>query len=155
MKLLIPLLGKTKESFLDSAIREYTIRLNRFLTVELPVLREQRRRKTTDETIRAAEAVQLLEQATTANFCIALDPKGISVTSEELAGMLNRWRHQGLGLICFFIGGYSGLHSSVLHRADQILSLSHLTFTHEMTRMILLEQLYRACTIIAGHNYHK
>ncbi|NLX18408.1 MAG: 23S rRNA (pseudouridine(1915)-N(3))-methyltransferase RlmH [Desulfobulbus sp.] len=155
MKLLIPLLGKTKEPFLDNGIREYTARLSRFVTVELPVLREQRHRKTADDVIRAAEAAQLLGQATTASLCLALDPNGVMVNSDEMADMLSQWRLQGLGTICFFIGGHLGLHSSVVDRADQILSLSRLTFTHEMTRMILLEQLYRASTIIAGHKYHK
>jgi 23S rRNA (pseudouridine1915-N3)-methyltransferase len=68
---------------------------------------------------------------------------------------LTQWERQGIGTVCFLIGGHLGLHRSVLDRAEQALSLSRLTFTHEMTRLILLEQLYRACTIKAGHKYHK
>lgn len=155
MKLLIPLLGKTREAYLDAGIRDYAARLSRFVAVEMPVLKERYHRKETDDVVKSAEAVQLLDQSSMANFCVALDPSGTPMDSEGLAKMFTRWDHQGIGTVCFLIGGHAGLHRSVLQRADLILSLSRLTFTHEMTRMILLEQLYRACTIKAGHNYHK
>lgn len=155
MKLLIPLLGKTRETYIDAGIRDYVTRLSRFATVEMPVLKERHHRKEADEVIKAAEAVQLLEYIPSAVFCVALDPNGTATDSEGLAKVLTRWEHQGIGTVCFLIGGHLGLHSSVLQRADLLLSLSRLTFTHELTRLILLEQLYRACTIKAGHNYHK
>ena len=155
MKLLIPLLGKTKESYLDAGIRDYATRLGRFVSVEMPVLRERHHRKEAEEVIKVAEAAQLLEYATSADFCVALDPNGTTVDSEGLAKMFTRWDHQGIGTVCFLIGGHLGLHRSVLQKADMSLSLSRLTFTHELTRLLLLEQLYRACTIKAGHNYHK
>ena len=86
---------------------------------------------------------------------MALDPAGRTPDSAELAALLTAWEDRGAHTICFLIGGHLGLHHSVLARADLTLSLSRLTFTHELTRLILLEQLYRACTIRAGHNYHK
>jgi len=155
MKLLIPLLGKTRETYLDAGIRDYASRLSRFVSLEMPVLRERYHRKEAEEVVKAAEAAQLLESATSAGFCVALDPLGTTIDSEGLAKMFTRWDHQGIGTVCFFIGGHLGLHRSVLQKADLSLSLSRLTFTHELTRLILLEQLYRACTIKAGHNYHK
>lgn len=155
MKLLIPLLGKTRETYLDAGIRDYATRLSRFVSVEMPVLRERHHRREADEVIKAAEAAQLLDCTTTAGFCVALDPNGAAMDSEDLAKVFTRWDHQGIGTVCFLIGGHLGLHRSILHRADLTLSLSRLTFTHELTRLILLEQLYRACTIKAGHNYHK
>ncbi|WP_448871961.1 23S rRNA (pseudouridine(1915)-N(3))-methyltransferase RlmH [Desulfobulbus propionicus] len=155
MKLLIPFLGKTRESYLDAGIRDYAGRLSRFAAVELPVLRERHNRKDADEAIKLAEAGQLLEQARGATIRVVLDPRGRAPDSEELAAMLTKWEEQGAATVCFLIGGHLGLHSSVLEQANLRLSLSRLTFTHEMTRLILLEQLYRAWTIKAGHNYHK
>lgn len=155
MKMLIPFVGKTKESYLDAGIRDYAGRLGRFAAVELPVLKDRHNRRDPEETVKSAEAAVLLAQAAAANLCVALDPGGQSPDSTALAGWLTQWEDQGVGAVCFLIGGHLGLHRSVLERADSILSLSRLTFTHEMTRLILLEQLYRAFTIKAGHNYHK
>lgn len=155
MKLLIPLLGKTRESYLDAGIRDYAGRLGRFVGVEMPVLRERCSHRENDETIKRSEATQLLEQAQTANLCVALDPRGATPDSHELAALLGKWEGQGIATLCFLIGGHLGLHASVLEQSQVQLSLSRLTFTHEMTRLILLEQLYRACTIKAGHKYHK
>lgn len=155
MKILIPFLGKTKEAYLDAGIRDYAGRLSRFAAVDLPVLRERHSRKDPDEVIKTIEAGLLLEQAAAANLRVALDPGGKTPDSFELAAMLTQWEDQGLGTVCFLIGGHLGLHRSVLDQAQVTLSLSRLTFTHEMTRLILLEQLYRAWTIKAGHKYHK
>ncbi len=155
MRFLIPLLGKTKQAYLEAGIRDYAGRLSRFAAVDLPVLRERHNRKEPDEAIKLAEAGQLLEQAQNAQITVALDPNGRELDSEEMAALLTRWEDQGASTICFFIGGFSGLHPSVVAQANATLSLSRLTFTHEMTRLILLEQLYRAWTIKAGHKYHK
>ena len=155
MKFLVPLIGKTKEHYIDAGIRDYAGRLSRFVSVALPVVKERASRKEVDEVIKSSEAVLLLDQASSAGFRVALDPGGIMPDSEEMATLLTGWEDRGIGTICFLIGGHLGLHSSVLAQADLILSLSRLTFTHEMTRLLLLEQLYRACTIKAGHNYHK
>ncbi len=155
MRVLIPFLGKTRESYLDAGIRDYAGRLSRFAAIELPVLRERRRHKDTDEAVKRTEAGQLLEQAQGAAIRVALDPGGITPDSEQLAILLTRWEEQGAGTICFFVGGHLGLHPLVLEQSTLILSLSRLTFTHEMARLILLEQLYRAWTIKAGHKYHK
>jgi len=155
MKFLIPLIGKTKESYLDAGIRDYAGRLGRFGAVAMPVLKDRHGRKDPDEVVKVAEAALLLEPAAAAGLCVALDPGGQAIDSEALAAWLTRWEDQGIATVCFLIGGHLGLHRSVLDRADLSLSLSRLTFTHEMTRLILLEQLYRACTIKAGHTYHK
>ncbi|MDD2464730.1 MAG: 23S rRNA (pseudouridine(1915)-N(3))-methyltransferase RlmH [Desulfobulbus sp.] len=155
MRLLIPFLGKTKESYLDAGIRDYATRLGRFAPVDLPVLRERHKRKEPDDTIKLIEAGQLLEQAQAVQVRVVLDPNGDELDSAQLAGLLTKWEAQGVSSVCFFIGGFLGLHQSVLDQANHTLSLSRLTFTHEMTRLILLEQLYRAWTIKAGHKYHK
>ena len=155
MRFIIPLIGRTKEAYLDAGIRDYTTRLSRFVPVELPVLREKNHRHDAEMVIRNQEAAALLEQAATANLCVALDPGGTMLSSEDWAEQLVRWEYRGLGTVCFLIGGHLGLDQTVLRKAELVWSFSRLTFTHEMSRLLLVEQLYRACTIKAGHKYHK
>ena len=84
-----------------------------------------------------------------------LDVKGRSISSPELAKEIEKWQNRGLKEITFIIGGAEGVSSEVVERADFSLSLSFLTFTHEMARVVLLEQLYMAYTIIKGYPYQK
>jgi 23S rRNA (pseudouridine1915-N3)-methyltransferase len=155
MKLILPLLGKTKEKYLDQAAQDYAGRLRRYLPLEIKVLKSKHAKNDADQVIMAREAEQLLNHAATASLTVVLDPTGREHTSEELASSLESWENRGIQTVCFLIGGHLGLDQKVRQRADHIWSLSRLTFTHEMTRFILLEQLYRACSIKAGHNYHK
>lgn len=155
MKFIVPLLGKTTEAYLDAGIRDYAGRLSRFVVLEMPLLRDRHGRKDPDEVLKAAEAGQLLKHSASAGCCVALDPRGKTIDSESLATLITGWQERGIGTVCFLIGGPVGLHQSLLERADIVLSLSALTFTHEMARLILLEQLYRAWTIKAGTKYHK
>jgi 23S rRNA (pseudouridine1915-N3)-methyltransferase len=154
MRFLIPFLGKTKEGYLEHGIRDYADRLRRYLPVEIRVLKEPGRLEP-EAVLLAREAELLLAQAAPASLTVALDPAGREQTSEELAATLAAWEHQGLRTVCFLIGGHLGLDARVRGQAGQLWSLSRLTFTHEMCRLLLLEQLYRACSIKAGHNYHK
>ena len=155
MKLSLPFLGKTKEKYLDQAIQEYGKRVRRYLPLDIQVLKSRYAKNDADQVIMAREAEQLLNHAATASLTVALDPTGREQTSEEIATTLAAWEDRGIQTLCFLIGGHLGLDQQVRQQADHIWSLSRLTFTHEMTRFILLEQLYRACSIKAGHNYHK
>jgi 23S rRNA (pseudouridine1915-N3)-methyltransferase len=84
-----------------------------------------------------------------------LDPRGKQFSSEAFAGQLDEWEMQGVKQVCYLIGGPDGHATKVLQTANLLLSLSQMTFTHDMTRMLLVEQLYRAYTIKAGEKYHK
>ncbi|MFZ5774591.1 MAG: 23S rRNA (pseudouridine(1915)-N(3))-methyltransferase RlmH, partial [Thermodesulfobacteriota bacterium] len=86
---------------------------------------------------------------------VALAPDGRQFASEELAALLGRWGDQGVREVAFLIGGPCGLPARLVREADLALSLSRMTFTHEMARLLLLEQLYRAFSIRAGSGYHK
>ncbi len=86
---------------------------------------------------------------------IALDERGAAWSSVELAGRLAGWRDAGTGAVAFAIGGADGLGSAVLDRADAVLSLGKMTWPHLLVRGMLLEQLYRAQQILAGHPYHR
>lgn len=154
MKFLIPFLGKTKESYLEQGIRDYAGRLGRYLPVDIKVLKEPGRNEP-DAVLMAREAELLLAQAAGSSLTVALDPAGREQSSEDLAAVLADWENRSLHSICFLIGGHLGLDERVRRQAGQLWSLSRLTFTHELTRLILLEQLYRACSIKAGYKYHK
>ena len=155
MKLFLPFLGKTKESCLEQGIRDYAERLRRYLPLDIKVLKCGHGRNDSDQVIMAREANLLLNQAASSSLTVALDPAGRQFSSEELAALLDSWEQQSLQTVCFLIGGHLGLDERVRQQADLLCSLSRLTFTHEMSRLILLEQLYRASSIRAGHKYHK
>lgn len=154
MKFLLPFLGKTKESYLDQGIRDYAERLRRYVPVDIKVLKEPGKNEP-DAVLMAREAELLLSQAAAASLLVALDPTGREQSSEEMAAALAGWESRGLHTICFLIGGHLGLDPRVRQQANALWSLSRLTFTHEMSRFILIEQLYRACSIKAGHKYHQ
>jgi 23S rRNA (pseudouridine1915-N3)-methyltransferase len=101
------------------------------------------------------ESKRILEKVNQSNFVCLLDVKGRSISSHELAEKIENWQNRGLKEIAFVIGGAEGVSSEVVEKADFGLSLSLLTFTHEMARVVLLEQLYRAYTIIKGFPYQK
>jgi 23S rRNA (pseudouridine1915-N3)-methyltransferase len=88
-------------------------------------------------------------------FAVLLDVKGEAISSLDLAGKLESWQNRGLKEISFLIGGANGVSREVAETVDISLSLSFLTFTHEMARVVLVEQLYRAYTIIKGFPYQK
>ena len=100
------------------------------------------------------EAELLLDKINSPSYVIAFDTKGQEVDSPGLARLIEDWEQKGLQSIHFLIGGHLGFHEDIIKKADLVLSLSKLTFTHEMSRLILLEQMYRAWTIKAGQKYH-
>lgn len=155
MKFSFIYLGKTRETYLAEAIRDYATRLERYVPVHIQTVKEKHAKNDSDQVIKRKEAEILLSHCPDSAYAIALDPTGREQSSERLASTLEKWENRGLRSIVFLIGGHLGLDASIRKRADETWSLSRLTFTHEMTRFILLEQLYRACSIKAGHNYHK
>lgn len=155
MKFVFLFLGKTKEKYLEAAIRDYAGRLGRYLEVELVVLKEKYSRNASDAVIKRAGAELLLSRCGKDGFKVALDLSGRQYDSIGLARAVRSFQDRGLQKVYFLIGGHLGLDPAVVRDADMVWSLSNLTFTHEMTRMIVLEQLYRACTINGGQKYHK
>lgn len=154
MKFVFLFLGRTSEKYLEEGISDYAARLGRFVQVEIVVLRDKAARSLPPDQFRRQEARQLLERCADASWVVALDGGGRELDSPALAELLGRFEDAGHRSVYFLIGGHLGLHEDVLSRADLVLSLSRLTFTHEMARLILLEQLYRACMIKAGRSYH-
>lgn len=155
MQLELLFLGKTKDSFLSRGIDEYFSRLKHYVQVSIKILKVKGAGNSNDSVLKEQEGKVLLGNISAGAFKVVLDPRGGQYTSEEVAQLLDRWEQQGVKKINFIIGGALGLSDAVLREADLVLSLSKMTFTHDMTRLFLLEQLYRAYTIKAGEKYHK
>ncbi len=156
MRLELLFLGKTRESYLAAGIEDYSKRLKHYTQVNIKILKERRRAKDTSAArIMATEGEILLANIPKSSLLVALDSAGRQFSSEELAGTLGLWADQGRKNAVFVIGGPLGLAPAVLKKADLALSLSRMTLTHEMARLVLLEQIYRAYTILAGEQYHK
>lgn len=146
--------GKTKESYLIEGIEDFRKRLGHYVKTDFRIIKDRGGSK---DPVRAKmyEGEQLLEYCSKSSFKVALDPQGKELTSEDLASLVGKWENQGRQVISFIIGGPEGLSRAVLDCADMVLSLSKMTFTHEMARLLMLEQLYRAYSIKAGSKYHK
>lgn len=148
--------GKTKEAYLARGIEDFAARLRRHVELELKALKAPRPGKGDDEArLIREEGRLLLSRLPDDGLVVALDPGGRLLTSPELAELLGNWQGQGRARLVFLLGGPLGLSREVVNRADYTLSLSPLTFTHEMARLLLLEQLYRAWSIRLGTGYHK
>lgn len=144
IKITFVCVGKLKEGYWRDAVAEYTKRLSRFCKAEIKELPERATLKEEAEAI--ARACK--------GYTIALAVEGESCTSEAFARKLKTLCDRGEGIV-FLIGSSCGLHESVKERADERLSFSEMTFPHQMMRVILLEQVYRAFMINAGAEYHK
>ncbi len=150
-------LGKLKEAYWREAEAEYLKRLSPFAKVTIHELKEEPfGEKDSLELIKKKEAEKiLLELAKIKNsFIIILDERGKEFSSVELTEQINKRAMEQLNNLTFIIGGPLGLHQTILAKADLKLSLSRLTFTHQMARVFLLEQMYRAMMITAGRTYH-
>ena len=146
--------GSIKEKFLKEAINEYLKRLTRFAKVEIIEVDETKIQNKSEEQVKKEEGERLLKRIGQDEFVFLLDLKGESTSSEELAQKINDLINKGISPLTFVIGGTLGLSEEVRKRANIKLSISKMTFTHQMCRMIVLEQIYRAFKIINNEEYH-
>jgi len=154
MKIECLFVGKTSDRYLDEGISDFNKRLARYCKVSVKIVREIKS-KASDAEITRSEGQGILKAVSEEAYWVVLDPKGMSLSSEEFAQQISQWQIQNRKTIAFIVGGSNGVSSEVLQRADFRLSLSKMTFTHDMSRLILFEQLYRAYSILAGSKYHK
>lgn len=153
MRLLVLAVGKLKEPHWSDAADEYLKRLSRYAkvdVVELPDRDISRDRAAA----RKAEGETILKAIPGGYRVFALDENGTEHTSEELAKGLERLMVQGVSSVAFVVGGSAGLDPAVLARADGSISLSRMTLPHQLARVVLLEQVYRAFRIMRGEPYH-
>ena len=159
MNIRIIAVGKIKEKYLEMGINEYLKRLQTYAKVEIVEVKEESFSEPLSEKssqqILEREGKRILDAIPEKYYVIALDRLGKQQTSEELSNILQELAVYGQGNIALIIGGSLGLSSAVLEKADLKLSFSKFTFPHQLMRLILVEQIYRALTIIRGEKYHK
>jgi 23S rRNA (pseudouridine1915-N3)-methyltransferase len=155
VKLSIVCMGRTRERFIQDGIVKYLRYLKPYAQAELRVLREEKVDDLRDAPrIRKLEAAKIAKSLTPGAHVVALDERGREFTSHEFAAFMDKALEKGVREMSFVLGGAMGLDESVTGIADTVLALSRWTLTHEMARLVLLEQLYRAFTIIKGKTYH-
>lgn len=142
-------IGKTKDPNWRALQEEYYRRLSHFAACSIAEIKDNMHADTT------AEAKQILKHLSSKDLVVLLDVDGKQISSHALADTVSSWQDRSIRDIIFVIGGAKGVASTVAERADIRLSLSFLTFTHEMSRVLLLEQLYRAFCIINRFPYQK
>ena len=150
MKFKFVWVGKTRNADWKALQDEYLRRLSHFVKCEIVEIKDSAPHEGPE--IEGNRILQLLNQN---SFVCLLDVKGRSLSSFDLAREITNWQNRGLKEIAFIIGGAEGVSAAVSEKANYMLSLSFLTFTHEMARVLLLEQLYRGYTIIKGFPYQK
>ncbi|WP_072525749.1 23S rRNA (pseudouridine(1915)-N(3))-methyltransferase RlmH [Clostridium sp. Marseille-P3244] len=159
MKISVISVGKIKEKYLRDAVAEYVKRLSRYCRLEMIEVADEKTPdqagEAAEEAIRAKEGERLLKYIREDMYVITLEINGKMLTSEEFAEKIETLGIQGKSSIAFVIGGSIGLGKEVLKRSDLALSFSKMTFPHQLMRVILLEQVYRAYRIINGEPYHK
>lgn len=159
MKITLICVGKLKEKYLVQGIEEYAKRLSRYCTLEIIELADEKTPDNAADAITVAikkkEGDRILRAVKEDAYCIALAIEGNMLASEELAQKIDKLGVNGSSHICFVIGGSLGLSEEVLKRAEYKLSFSKMTFPHQLMRLILLEQIYRAYRINNNEPYHK
>ena len=159
MNITIITVGKLKEKYLKQGIEEYLKRLTAYAKVEIIELPDEKAPETLSDVemlqIKDKEGERILSKINPDAHVIALAIEGKMKTSEELADTIDKLGTYGKSKITFVIGGSLGLSQEVMKRADEALSFSKMTFPHQLMRLILVEQIYRAYRIIREEPYHK
>ena len=154
MKTTLILVGKTTDKHFLAGIEDYTARIGHYMPFEIVTIPELRNTKSlSEEQQKAAEGELILKQIQTQDTVVLLDEHGKELRSIEFAKWLEQKRNTARRLV-FIVGGPYGFSEAVYARANEQLSLSKMTFSHQMIRLVFTEQVYRACTIIKGEPYH-
>ncbi len=153
MKITIISVGKMRDKRWKKLAREYEKRLEHYRPTDVVEVRESG--ASNPAARRSEEGGAILQAIPGGAIVVALDEKGDETTSEDFAKWIDRRMVTGTRHLAFAVGGPEGLSDSVRDRADRTLALSRMTFPHEMARVVLAEQLYRAMTIIRGEPYHR
>ena len=158
MNITIITVGKLKEKYLKEAINEYSKRLTKYCSLEIIEVADEKTPENAsakeEENIKLKEGQSILKHIKDM-YVIALDLKGKMISSDELAGFIEDRALSGSSHITFIIGGSLGISQEVLNRCHYKLCFSKMTFPHQLFRVMLLEQIYRAFRIIKGEPYHK
>jgi 23S rRNA (pseudouridine1915-N3)-methyltransferase len=152
MKIQLWTIGKQQDASTRLAVEDFTDRINRYFPCEWKLLPPS---KATDPAIiKKAEAQQILSTIQKEDYLVLLDERGKNISSPDLALLLQQRANESRKQIVFLIGGAYGVEKSIQDRADFTWSLSKLVFPHQIVRLVLAEQIYRACSILRNEKYH-
>lgn len=155
MKMIFWSIGKQNESYVKEGIEEFTQRTNRYFPCEWKLVPPPKNAASMSETeLREVESNTILDTLDPIDYMILLDERGKMLNSPALAKLINERAVNGARKIHFIIGGAFGVNDAVRKRADLVWQLSQLVFPHQLVRLILAEQVYRACTILRNEKYH-
>jgi 23S rRNA (pseudouridine1915-N3)-methyltransferase len=154
VKLRLVAVGAKSPGWVAAGFKDYARRMPRECALELIEVAPANRKGWPAERVIADEGERMLARLGTSDRVIALEVAGRACSTEQLANKLDHWRMSG-GDVSFLIGGADGLGDSCVARADESISLSTMTFPHQLVRVMLAEQLYRAWTVLHGHPYHR
>lgn len=152
MKLKLCAIGKRLPGWLEEGVAEYVKRLPRQAALEVIALRASK--KPTADAARAEEADRLLQKATDSQLIVALDERGDQWSTKQLAQRMGDWRDESLN-VAFLVGGADGLAQECRDRAGLLWGLSNLTLPHGLARLLAVEQIYRAWSLLNNHPYHR
>ena len=155
MKIILIQIEKTTDSYLIEGIKNYTERLKNYISfqTETIVMPKSVRQKPFEEQ-KKAEAAEIIKLLETSDFLVCLDEHGKQFTSIEFSEFLNKRMVSGCKRIVFLIGGPFGIDKSILEKSSYTLSMSNMTFSHQMIRLFFCEQLYRGFSILKNEKYH-
>ena len=155
MKITFVTVGKTEDAYLKDGIEKYVKRLKHYTKLEMAEIPELKNTKAlTEEQQKVKEAELILKKVTPQDHLILLDENGTEFTSVQFANYINKRSVTSSANLVFVVGGPYGFDQSVYDRANDKISLSRMTFSHQMVRLFFTEQLYRAFSIIKGEPYH-
>jgi 23S rRNA (pseudouridine1915-N3)-methyltransferase len=159
MKISIVCVGRLKEKYWTAAVDEYSKRLGKYIKLDITELPDEKAPESMsvaqERQVKEKEGERILKAIKDDAFVVTLEIEGKQLTSVELAGFISEKMTRGVSHIAFVIGGSLGLSEEVIKKSDYHLSFSKMTFPHQLMRVVLLEQIYRACRINAGEPYHK
>lgn len=159
MKISIVCVGRLKEKYWTAAVDEYSKRLGKYIKLDITELPDEKAPESMsaaqERQVKEKEGERILKAIKDDALVVTLEIEGKQLTSVELAGFISEKMTRGVSHIAFVIGGSLGLSDEVIKKSDYHLSFSKMTFPHQLMRVVLLEQIYRACRINAGEPYHK
>ncbi|HRO85702.1 MAG TPA: 23S rRNA (pseudouridine(1915)-N(3))-methyltransferase RlmH [Niabella sp.] len=155
MKIILCSIGKGNDDALKSSIEDFSKRISHYYPVEWKIIPTNKIKSgLSEKELKLKESALILQNLKKEDYLVALDARGSMVSSADMASWIASRANESVKQLLFLIGGAYGLDESIIRRANFVWSLSPLTFPHQLVRLILAEQIYRACTIVKNEKYH-
>ena len=155
MKIRFISVGKPHEKYIREGVEDFTNRISKYFRVEWTIIAPVKNASSLSEAdLKKQEATQVMSVLNEDDFLVLMDERGKNISSVELSELIQKKANESTKNVVFLVGGAFGVHDSLSKRADFTWSLSKLVFPHMLVRLILAEQVYRACTILRNEKYH-